>query len=191
MTDKQLTITAYTQVQMEGAEKLLNIPKSVWPDISMSREYIYDPVILFERNVRGTLVGKTVEKNIDGIWLGKSTKLGMSIASKKTKVTLIKPFESHQNDRKATEFSSFMEERENCQTMQQDVWIPNFLLEQPRIPGLDKPREKNSALSYDMERHARKYVKPHLELANKNVEQFSKFPVLVWTITKLKGRIGK
>ena len=55
-------ISAYTQVKMEDAQKLLKIPKSECPDVwirlpehkwSKSWEYIEDPVVPLERNFYG------------------------------------------------------------------------------------------------------------------------------------------
>ena len=59
---------------------------------------------------RRTLVGKTVRKNIDVNWLGKSTKLGTLIRSKKTKVIPAGLCGWHQHGRKEAEFSSYVEE---------------------------------------------------------------------------------
>ena len=98
-------ISAYTQVKMEDAQKLLKIPKSECPDVWIrlpkhkwpkSWEYIEDPVVPLERNLyghplAGLLWERQFEKSIDGTWLGKSNKLGMLIRSEKTKVILIGP----------------------------------------------------------------------------------------------------
>ena len=55
-------ISAYTQVKMEDAQKLLKIPKSECPDVWIrlpkhkwpkSWEYIEDPVVPLERNLYG------------------------------------------------------------------------------------------------------------------------------------------
>ena len=55
-------VSAYTQVKMEDAPKLLKIPKSECPDIWIrlprhkwpkSRSSIEDPVVLLERNLYG------------------------------------------------------------------------------------------------------------------------------------------
>ena len=55
-------ISAYTQVKMEDAQKLLKSPKSECPDVWIrlpknewpkSWEYIEDPVVLLERNLYG------------------------------------------------------------------------------------------------------------------------------------------
>ena len=51
-----------------------------------------------------------------------------------------------------------------------------------QLPGWAKPHAKMVAWSYDMEGDARKCVERYCELANKKVEQFSKFQVLAWMI---------
>ena len=88
-------VSAYTQVKMEDAPTLLKIPKSECPDIWMrlpkhkwpkSWSSMEDPVVLLERKLirtptRRALIGKTVRKNIYGIWLGKNAKLCLLIRS--------------------------------------------------------------------------------------------------------------
>ena len=78
-------ISAYTQVRMEDAQKLLKIPKSERPDVWIrlpkhkwpkSRAYIEDRVFPLGRNLHGhPLAGilweRQFEKSIDRTWLGK------------------------------------------------------------------------------------------------------------------------
>ena len=97
------SISAYTQIKMEDAPKLLRIPKSEcldfwirlprkkWPN---SGSYIEDPVVLLERKLYGhlpcwALVGKTVRGSLNGTWMGKSAELGMPVCSSKTRMILI------------------------------------------------------------------------------------------------------
>ena len=89
-------VSAYTQVKMEDAHKLLKIPKSECPDIWIrlprhkwpkSWSSMEDPVVPLERNLYGhpfgrTIMGKAVcENNPIETWLGENSKLGMSLCS--------------------------------------------------------------------------------------------------------------
>ena len=88
-------VSAYTQVKMEDAHKLLKIPKSEcpdiwirlprhkWPKLSSIRE---DPVVLLERNLYGhPLAGLLWERQFEKILLKygweKVSKLGMSLCT--------------------------------------------------------------------------------------------------------------
>ena len=52
--DKQRTVSAYTQIKMEDAPKLLKIPKSESPDIWIRLpRHKWPPVVLLERNLYG------------------------------------------------------------------------------------------------------------------------------------------
>ena len=62
-------VSAYTQVKMEDAPKLLKIPKSECPDIWIrlpqhkwpkSWSSMEDPVVPLERNLYGHLFGRTI-----------------------------------------------------------------------------------------------------------------------------------
>ena len=84
-TDKQLTdaVSAYIQVKMEDASRLLRIPKSECPDFwirlprhqwPISCTHIEDPVLLLERNLNGhPLAGLLWERQFEevlvGIWM--------------------------------------------------------------------------------------------------------------------------
>ena len=117
-------ISAYTQVRMKDAQKLLKIPKSECLDVwirlpkrkwPMSWEYIEDLVVPLERNLyghafAGLLLGKTVRKSIDGTWLGKSTNLGMLIRSQETQLCLSVFVDDIKNGQKEAEFSPHVEE---------------------------------------------------------------------------------
>ena len=88
-------VSAYTEVKMEEAHKLLKIPKSECPDIWIrlprhkwpkSRSSMEDPVVPLERNLYGHLLaGLLWEWQFDKIlfetWLGENSKLGMSLCS--------------------------------------------------------------------------------------------------------------
>ena len=83
-------VSAYTQVQMEDAYKLLKIPKSVCPDMWIrlpkhkwpkSWSSMEDPVVPLERNLYGhpgkTSMGKAIRETSLRTRLGKSSKLRM------------------------------------------------------------------------------------------------------------------
>ena len=86
-------VSAYTQVKMEDAQKLLNIPQSECPDIWIrlprhkwpkSWSSIEDPVVLLERNLyghpwAGLLWERQFEKNPIAARLGEGFQLGMLI----------------------------------------------------------------------------------------------------------------
>ena len=89
-------VSAYTQVKMEDAQKLLKIPKSECPDIWIrlprhkwpkSWSSMEDPVVPLERNLYGhPLAGLLWERQFAKIlvkhtWLGENSKLGMSLCS--------------------------------------------------------------------------------------------------------------
>ena len=88
-------VSAYTQVKMEDAHKLLKIPKSECPDIWIrlprqkwpkSWSSMEDPVVPLERNLYGhPLAGLLWERQFEKIpieaWLGENSKLGMSLCS--------------------------------------------------------------------------------------------------------------
>ena len=88
-------VSAYTQVKMEDAHKLLKIPKSECPDIWIrpprhkwpkSWSSMEDPVVPLERNLYGhPLAGLLWERQFEKIllktWLGEYSKLGMSLCT--------------------------------------------------------------------------------------------------------------
>ena len=91
-------VSAYTQVRMEDAHKLLKIPKSECPDIWIrlprhkwpkSWSSIEDPVVPLERNLYGhPLAGLFWEKEFEKILLKhgwENSKLGMSLCSSSKK----------------------------------------------------------------------------------------------------------
>ena len=97
-------VSAYTQVKMEEAPRLLKIPKSECPDIWIhlplhkwpkSWSTIEDPVFLLERNLYGhPLAGLLWERQFEEVLLElgweKSTELGMSYCSSTTRIILIR-----------------------------------------------------------------------------------------------------
>ena len=86
-------VSAYTQMKMEDAPKLLKIPKSECPDIWIrlprhkwpkSWSSMEDPVVLLERNLYGHPLARLkwkrqFEKILLGVRLGGSFQLGMFI----------------------------------------------------------------------------------------------------------------
>ena len=95
-------VSAYTQVKMEDAHKLLKIPKSESPDIWIrlprhkcpkSWSSMEDPVVPPERNLYGhplrTIMGKAIWENPFGTWLGENSQLGMSLCSSWKRIILI------------------------------------------------------------------------------------------------------
>ena len=96
-------VSAYTQVKMEDAPKLLKIPKSECPDIWIrlprhkwpkSWSSIEDPVVLLERNLyghplAGLLWERQFEKKPIKVRLGESFQLGMSLRTPSKRIVLI------------------------------------------------------------------------------------------------------
>ena len=90
-------VSAYTQVKMEDAHKLLKIPNSECPDIWIrlprhkwpkSWSSMEDPVVSLERNLYGHPFGRTIygkgnlrKSYLQHAWLGGNSKLGMSLCS--------------------------------------------------------------------------------------------------------------
>ena len=88
-------VSAYTQVKMEDAHKLLKIPKSECPDIWIrlprrkwpkSWSSMEDPVVLLEPNLYGhPLAGLLWERQFEKVlfetWMGENSKLGVSLCS--------------------------------------------------------------------------------------------------------------
>ena len=88
-------VSAYTQVKMEDAPKLLKIPKSECPDIWIrlprhkwpkSWSSMEDPAVPLERNLYGhSLAGRLWERQFEKILLQhgceKVSKLGMSLCT--------------------------------------------------------------------------------------------------------------
>ena len=82
-------LSAYTQVKLEGAPRLLRIPESERPNVWIrlprhkcpkSWSNIEDPVVLLERNLyghplAGLFVEKTVRRSFIRTWVGESTEL--------------------------------------------------------------------------------------------------------------------
>ena len=96
-------VSAYTQVQMEDAQKLLNIPISECPDIWIrlprhkwpkSWSSMEDPVVFLERNLYGDpLAGPIWERQFEKILLKygwvKVFQLGMLIRTPSERIILI------------------------------------------------------------------------------------------------------
>ena len=83
---------------MEDAPKLLRIPKSECPDIWIRVPRLKwpkswsngkDPVIPLKRNLYGHPLAGFFRRRKNKTWMGKSTELGMSFCSQKTKIILI------------------------------------------------------------------------------------------------------
>ena len=96
-------ISAYTQIKMEDAQRLLKHTKSECPDVWIRRpkqnwpkswDHIEDLVVPFKRNLHGHplagILGKTVRKKTFMV-LGweKKNKLGILVRSPKTKIILV------------------------------------------------------------------------------------------------------
>ena len=93
-------VSAYTQVKLEDAPRLLRIPKSHCPEYGhvfhdtnglnswsdtedpSRTKFVWTPTSRI-------VVGKTVRRNSIGTWMEKSTELGMSVCSSKTRIILI------------------------------------------------------------------------------------------------------
>ena len=104
-------VSAYTQVNMEDAPRLLKIPKSVCPDVWIrlprhtwpkSWTNIEDPVVPLERNLHGhpsagLLWERQCEEVLLKTWMGKSTGLGMFICSQETRIILVDMRWRHQH----------------------------------------------------------------------------------------------
>ena len=115
-------VSAFTQVKMEDAPKLLEIQKSECPDIwiRLPRHKWPQIVVNHRRPSRssrtkpvrsgsgaGKLVGKTVWGGSVGTCIGKSTELGLSLCSPKTRIGLIGTRGWFRNGWKAAENSKF------------------------------------------------------------------------------------
>ena len=88
-------VSAYTQVKMEDARKLLKIPKSECPDIwiRLPRHKWPKIMVQYGRSSRSscaksvpssfcrTIMGKAIRENSIETWLGQNSKLGMSLCS--------------------------------------------------------------------------------------------------------------
>ena len=96
-------VSAYTQVKLEDAPRLLKSPKSECPDvwIRVARHKcqnqgtkIEDPVVPLERNfswssISRIAVGKTIRRTFIGTWVGENSELGMYVLSSETKVIVL------------------------------------------------------------------------------------------------------
>ena len=89
-------VSAYTQVKLEDAPRLLKIPYSECPDVWMrlprhkwpkSWSNIEDPVVPLERNLHGH--GKDNSRKCYWSLDGKKYQIGMSVCSSKTRIILI------------------------------------------------------------------------------------------------------
>ena len=210
-------VSAYTHVKFEDAPRLLEIPKSecsvvwirlprhTWPKSWTNIEGPVVPLerILYGRSFAGLLSERQFEEMLLKLGWGKSTELGMSVCSSKTRIILIGTRGWHQDGCKEAEFGSHVEE------IDEKTWIlinPHHfltmyiwdvlnvnanltksllrslqtclnhvsLLEQLKSYQVGKNLTKTVAWSYDMEGHARKCVEGYCELANTEVEQHYK-----------------
>ena len=119
-------VSAYTQVKMEDAPKLLKLPTSECPDSwirlprlkwtnswSSMEESVF---VLVRASTCGLLVencGLLVEKTVRSsirTWVGQSTELGMSHCSSKTRTIVIGSCGWYQNAWKTAEYGSHVEE---------------------------------------------------------------------------------
>ena len=96
-------VSAKTQVKMEGAYKLLKIPKSECPDtwIRLPRQKMAKIMVQYWRPGRSswkefvrssfgrTIMGKAIWENPIETWLGENSKLGMSLCSSWKRIVLI------------------------------------------------------------------------------------------------------
>ena len=84
-------ISAFTQVKMEDAPRLLRTPKSECPDnvLHDSNGQNHGLTLKIQRYLTGASVGKTVRGSSAGAWMGKSTRLGMSFCFSKTRIIFI------------------------------------------------------------------------------------------------------
>ena len=116
-------VSAYTQVKMEDAHKLLKIPKSECPDIWIrlprykwlkSWSSMEDPVVPFERNLyghplAGTVMGKAIWQNPIEARLGENSTFGMSLCTSWKRIILICVCGWHQIGWKETKHGSDVE----------------------------------------------------------------------------------
>ena len=149
-------VSAYTQVKMEDAHKLLKIPKSECPDIWIrlprhkwpkSWSSMEDPVVPLERNLHGhPLAGLLWERQFEKILL----KYGWEKVSN-------------------WECSSVHRDVDNCGTMFESR------ISAGGTERLSFPQNLCiSSCSYDMAGHAKKCVERYWELANKTTQQLYK-----------------
>ena len=115
-------VSAYTQVKMEDAPKLLKVPKSECPDICIrppkhkwpiSWSSMEDPVVLLERNLYGhPLAGLLWERQFEKVLLEhgwKSFKLGMFTCKPSERTILICMCGRYQNGRQDRKYSTDLE----------------------------------------------------------------------------------
>ena len=77
-------------------------------------------------------------------------------------------------------YSAWMQAQwNNYWTIKEDVWITYFCWSNWKITRLGKTHAKTAVWSYDMEGHAQKCVEQYYELANKKLNNFTKFQVLL------------
>ena len=187
-------ISAYTQVRMEGAQKLLEIPKSECPDVRIrlpkhewpeSSEYIEDLVVPLERNLYGhpleCLFVHRKQKlflsvSVDDIKMVGKTQNVSSCVEDIDEETLILRNQHHflitftqdALNGNANPTRKSLDNTTKCLN-------PVLLLEQPRnYQEGTNLAQKLQLGSYDKEGHARKCVERYCELANKKTEQLYK-----------------
>ena len=92
-------VSAYTQVKMEDAHKLLKIPKSECPDSTKTQmaeimvQYGRSSRSSWTKSIRSsfgrTTMGKAIWENPIETWMGESSKLGMFLRTPSKRVILI------------------------------------------------------------------------------------------------------
>ena len=95
-------VSAYTQVKLKDAPRLLEIPKSECPDVWIRLPRQMDEIMgkhsrscgssrtkSVRTPTRWSLVGKTVRRSSIGNWMEKRTELGMPVCESKTMIILM------------------------------------------------------------------------------------------------------
>ena len=192
-------VSAYTQVKMEDAHKLLKIPKSECPDIWIRLprhkwSSIRDPVVSLERNLYGhPLAGLLWERQFEKILLkhgwekipnweclfGHREKgLFLSVyvdeiklAGKKHNIDPMWKVLNKEVD--LGEPTSFLD-HVYLGCTQRQCEISKDIVDKYRAMFESRISEGFSSWSYDMEGHAKKCVERYCELANKTTQQLFK-----------------
>ena len=186
----------------------IRLPRHKWPKSSCGTSRTN----FFWTPIRRIVVGKTIRGSSVGTWMGKSTKLGMSVSSTKTRIILNG---IRVDDEKSMERSRIWLP---CGRDRWKMWMlvnPHHFLTMciwdvlnvnakrmksllksirrwlnhvfagvaEKLTGCEKPHAKTVAWSYDMEGHTKKCVAIFCELANRKTERnYQKSQVFAWMI---------
>ena len=144
------------------------------------------------------VVGTTIRRSSTETWMGKSTELGMSVCSSKTRIIFVSTCGWHYGWKEAEKGSHVEDNEQNVDLEEPTSFFDHRYLEctqreckpseiiaeeftkmfesrissvaTDKLPGWEKPHAKTVAWCYDTEGDARKCVDRYCELANKVVQ---------------------